>query len=170
VARDKIKRLDYSHRWTTAYRHIVEIYCEARKRKGQKALELGSFRGHASYAICLAGMDLTYYDLHKKHQSERDRLLKGFNVKYYIERGDEEFSRDGTYDLIFHDSYHTPKVAPELKKFYDTKLNSGGVLIVHDIHVNRELIVSTLSCEHIITQDKRGRELGCFYKNILSNA
>lgn len=159
----KIKSLDYSHNWTTACKHIQEIYWEAKKHKGGDALEIGAFLGHATYALCLAGLNVTYYDL--EHRKEREELLKEFNVKAHIEPGDNELKNTKKYDVIFHDSYHGDRVIPELTQFYKKKLKRGGVLMIHDIQaLNQKMLLRHLGCANYkTTKDRRKRILGFCY-------
>lgn len=80
---NKLKNLDYSHLWVTAPIHIIEIYESSRQFSGGKALELGSFKGHSTLALSLAGLEVTSYDIDDSCEEERKNLLVDFNAKNY---------------------------------------------------------------------------------------
>jgi hypothetical protein len=54
---------------------------------------------------------------------------------------------------------------PELIKYYNTKINKGGVLIVHDVDTfNVSNFLSLIGTpRHTIATDEIGRQLGVFY-------
>lgn len=160
--------LDYSHLWTTDVRHIWDIHDEAAKHKG-RALELGSYMGHSTLALALAGLDVTVYDIDTTMFPYRRDLLKrnGFKAKWinnYSQKALDWEQQDFT--VIFHDAEHGNQIIPELVEMWDKLLLSGGVLIVHDTEQLNMFDLANRLGHPVIksTRDERNRELSMFWK------
>ena len=162
----QIRALDYSHSWTTDVTHIIELYQRAKAYAGKPGLEIGSFRGHSTFAIANAGVNLAVYDIDQSYEAERKNLLSNFTVEWNMASGQDCLLDPRTFDFIFHDSDHGNHMIPELSDFFKKKLNPGGLMVIHDIDaLNLESFLSAIGRpEYVITQDNKGRQLGSFFK------
>lgn len=162
--RDQICGQDYSHSWVTDVGHCLDIYQYAKDYAGQCALEVGSFFGHGTLALSLAGLDLRACDPDINTLPQRQNLCP--NVQHVQMTGEQELAEPGTYAVIFHDSYHGEAVVPELVRYWKNKLDQGGLLIVHDVNeFNLSNFLAAIgNPPHRVTADNRGRTLGMFWK------
>lgn len=161
--------LDYTHLWTTDVRHIWDIHDEAAKYKFGRALELGSYMGHSTLALALAGLDVTVYDIDTTRLQYRQDLLKrhGYKVKWnQLPSSDALQFEQQDFTVIFHDAEHGNQIIPELVEMWEKLLLSGGVLIVHDTEqLNMFELADKLGHPQIkSTRDGRDRELSFFWK------
>ena len=136
---------------------------------GERALDIGSFRGHCALAMALAGLHVTSLDISDKHFSDRSELVEshGAKVDFLIESSDDHLDRPSRYDIILHDNTRRGSaLITELNAYWQRKLNPGGLLIVHNVEqINLERFVRRLQPEtQIVTTDSRRRQLGYFAK------
>jgi len=164
--RHKIRSLDYSHPWTTDVEHIIEIFDKALSCGGKTALEIGSFRGHATYAIAASGLSLTSFDLDRQYEKERMMLLQEYEVRWNLKSGQESLKDGNRYDFIFHDSDHGNHMIPELAGFFKLKLTEKGIMMVHDVDALNitSLLKEMGNPDYKETVDGRRRKMGTFYK------
>jgi 2-polyprenyl-3-methyl-5-hydroxy-6-metoxy-1,4-benzoquinol methylase len=162
---EKISDWDFSHNYITAKMHIEEIHEIAKNYNGLEALEVGTFRAHASKAMAMAGMAVKTIDTSDHNLQSNIRFCDPYPVQFEIMSGEDELKINKKYDVVFHDSYHGEVVVPELVKYYNTKVKKGGVLIVHDVDsFNVPNFLNLIgNPKHTITTDEIGRQLGAFY-------
>jgi len=162
---EKISDWDFSHNYITAKMHIEEIHEIAKNYNGLEALEVGTFRAHASKAMAMAGMAVKTIDTSDHNLQINIRFCDPYPVQFEIMSGEDELKINKKYDVVFHDSYHGEVVVPELVKYYNTKVKKGGVLIVHDVDsFNVPNFLNLIgNPKHTITTDEIGRQLGAFY-------
>ncbi|MBX3069371.1 MAG: class I SAM-dependent methyltransferase [Thermomicrobiales bacterium] len=164
-----LRGLDYGHSWTFAMEHVVELFQVCLIHPGDTALEIGSFRGHCALAMALADKRVTSIDVSDKHLAGRRALLEqhGRQAEFLIESSDAFLDRPGQFDIILHDnSRRGSALVAELHAYWSRKLNPGGLLIVHNVEqIDLPKLVRRLGPEsHIVTSDKRRRQLGYFAK------
>lgn len=163
-----LRALDYRHNWFTDAEHIVEVYQVAKEYAGGRALEIGSFRGHSTLALALAGLDVTSYDFDRKTAHVREGLLKRYGqpVHFLNKDGFHELDRPGSYDVVMQDADHGDHIRLELEVFWDLKVKPVGMLIVHDVNLlNLAALVAAISPEAaLVTVDGRGRQMAYFRK------
>jgi predicted O-methyltransferase YrrM len=163
---DQLKALDYSHIYTTAVDHIIEIYEEAKKHKGGHALELGSYLGHSTLAIALAGLDVVVYDTDTTVEDKRKALLSQFKVEWNNQRSHMALQEVRTFDFIFHDSDHGDGMIPEMVELFNKVLNPGGTMVIHDAELLTMVNLTSQLESHEAkgSTDQRGRMLLTLYK------
>lgn len=163
---DQLKALDYSHIYTTAVDHIIEIYEEAKKHKGGQALELGSYLGHSTLAIALAGLDVVVYDTDTTVEDKRKALLSKFKVEWNNKPSSAALHDVRTFDFIFHDSDHGDGMIPEMVALFNNSLNQGGTMVIHDAELLTMVNFTSQLQPHEAkgSTDQRGRVLLTLYK------
>jgi predicted O-methyltransferase YrrM len=156
-----LESLDYSHSWCTSLCHILEIHETSKKYDGGIGLELGSFKGQATLAMSLAGLRMVSYDIDDTCELERMNLLKGREVDWIKARSDNSLNESRMFDVIFHDADHGDTIIPELIRLFNERLNTNGVLMVHDSHqlTLTKLFSGISEHSYYVTPDEIGREL-----------
>jgi len=167
-----LRGLDYQHSWTFDVDHIVELYRACQVHPGAQALEIGSYRGHCALAMAMAGKEVTSIDVSDEHLSDRTRLIDehglGNRVTFVIASSDDELANPHAFDIVLHDNGRRGgKLMTELGACWKRKLNPGGILIVHNVEqIDLPRLLARLQPEtHIVSSDKRGRQLGFFVKS-----
>ena len=153
-----ISQLDFSHIFTTDAKHLRELAELAKKCR--HVLEIGTFQGHAAWAMASTGALITTLD--PGNQSGR-QYRYGLTIDAFSMRSDEWFAADvdGTYDMIFHDAEHGVHVIPELERTWKYVL-PGGYLAIHDAEQLEGWLGGTLNPAPILVSnsaDSRGRQL-----------
>jgi hypothetical protein len=158
MERKILEKLDYSHPWVTAPKHIVEIYEEAKKHNG-KALDIGTFQGHSALALHLAGLEVWTMDIDEKHFENAPF------ANHILIASENLLADDESLQVIVHDAQHGQHMIPELVRYFGY-VKSGGVLIVHDTNeLDLAGLIRELGYpENKTTADDRMRTLSMFYK------
>lgn len=166
---EKLNSLDYSHIYTTALKHILEIHESASKYSGGLALELGSYLGHSTLAIALAGLDVVVYDTDDTVKDKREDLLSEFNVEWHCKLSIEATKEVRQFDFIFHDSDHGDKMIEEMTDLFNNKLKEGGLMMIHDAELLSlpDLLSKLKSYQTKYTLDDRERAMLSLYKTKL---
>jgi 2-polyprenyl-3-methyl-5-hydroxy-6-metoxy-1,4-benzoquinol methylase len=163
-----LRNLDYRHRWTFDVEHIVELFRVASAYAGGTALDVGSFRGHCAVALALAGLRVTSIDISEEHRRAREGMAGRFflDIDFRIEHSYDALVRPEQYDVILHDAHPRERILPELQAFWTRKLAPGGMLMMHNIeNFDRRALLDVFQPEdHIVTADRRRRQLGYFMK------
>lgn len=154
--------LDYSHPYVTDRSHILTIHHFASHYYGGLALELGSYQGHSTLALAMAGLSVVSYDLDTTCLVQRKHLLSAFKVEWRTLHSSQSLHERRKFDVVFHDAEHGNAIVPELEALW-LKITNQGILIVHD----SEQITIPLSFNNVIynTKDVLGRQLTIYQKN-----
>jgi predicted O-methyltransferase YrrM len=158
---ESLLNLDYSNPCVTCKSHILAIHCLARYYSSGTALEIGSFQGHATLALASAGLRVISYDIDTEYISQRESLLKDFDVEWNKMRSDHSLLDTRSFDIIFHDADHGNKIVHELEALWP-KVKVNGLFVIHDFE-QITIPVSFTNCIYK-TKDVRGRELAIFRK------
>jgi predicted O-methyltransferase YrrM len=159
----RLLSLNYEDKCTTDKSHIISIYNFASRYSGRQALEIGSYKGHSTLALALAGLSVVSYDFDTEHTNQRENLLKGFDVEWNCLHSQHSLNDFRTFDVIFHDADHGNTIVHELEILWH-KVNPNGLFIVHDfeqISIPLTFVATLIYC----TKDRSNRELAIFRKN-----
>jgi hypothetical protein len=167
MERKILEKLDYSHPWVTAKKHILQVYDEAKRLKGH-ALDIGCFQGHSALAMGLAKMEVSLVDIHIDYLDKVTDLLETHNCIVNTAAMCESakvLNWIEPVEMIMHDAQHGQSVVPELLLFWE-KVKSGGTFIIHDTdQIDLAGFIKGLGYpENKTTADERGRCLSIFYK------
>lgn len=162
--RQKLIALDYSHEYITDVNHILDIYQYAKDYAGRTAVEIGSFWGNATAALSLAGLTVKACDPDPQTLARRQAAAPA--AEFALITGEYELQLPEKYAVVFHDSLHGEMIVPEIVRFWETKLDEDGLLIVHDVDqfnlANFLARIGNPVCS--VTSDARKRALGFFWK------
>lgn len=112
-------------------------------------------------AISLAGLKVISYDIDSSCEFERLDLLKGREVEWIKQKSETALLDKRTFDVIFHDAEHGDHIIPELIRLFNERLNTNGVLIVHDsdLLTLTKLFSGIGRHSYCVTPDEIGRQL-----------
>lgn len=165
---ETLKALDYGHIYTTDVTHILEIYKTAKDYRKGRALELGSYLGHSTLAIAMAGLEVVVYDTDTSVLDKRKELLKGYKVEWNNAPSSESLNEQRHFDFIFHDSDHGDTMIPEMVQLFNERLLKGGTMMIHDAELLTilNLLGQLQPHEHRSSWDGRGRQMLTIFKKL----
>lgn len=155
--------LDFSHGYVTDRAHLEEL--AGYVMQWFHVLEVGTFQGHAAWAMAARGALVTTLDpIHGV--SKRIHGPHGLSIDAMAHKGEEWLDLDeNVYDAVFHDAEHGPHIIPELRQWWD-RILPEGFLAVHDAEQLDGWKGDDLANVHYktVTADRKGRELLIIHK------
>ena len=99
TAKDVAAKLDFSHCYTTAVEHLLELAEIAKNCR--HVLEVGTFQGHAAWMMATGGALITTLD--PQNISGR-QYAYNLSIDTFIARGDDWLEKDvdGVYDMVLY--------------------------------------------------------------------
>lgn len=163
-----LKGLDYGHIYTTDVTHILEIHKTAKNHAKGRALELGSYLGHSTLAIAMAGLEVVVYDTDTSVEDKRKALLKDYKVEWNNAPSSESLNEQRYFEFIFHDSDHGDGMIPEMVRLFNERLLKGGTMMIHDAELLTilNLLGQLEPHEHKSSWDGRGRQMLTIIKKL----
>lgn len=141
--------------------HIPFLFFLMEETRPRLAVELGTYSGNSFFAICQAvltlGLQTRCYavdtwkgDDHVGFYEEdifadvceyNNRLYSGFShlMRMTFDEAVEHFS-DGTIDLLHMDGYSGYESSKHDLEKWLAKMNSRGIILIHDIHVRKPTV------------------------------
>lgn len=169
---------DFSHPYTTAKEHVVELYNKIISHKLPRILELGSYKGISTVALAYGAKETDGFvcavdlcdEITNNERVQYWQTITPPILRYiYPYRGDSRTfltTTKETYDFIFHDAKHGDSVIEEYHLAWG-KLNGNGILAIHDFDqiTDQASFVSDINPISLeVLTDDRDRQLLFLYK------